>query len=69
MYDGQEELSILKMSAKLLGLVNHNGWGYFWLEGENKELVALDSLRYRYKEKVKPLVALGIRKVLLAIPF
>lgn len=53
-YDGQEELSIHKMSAKLLGLANYNGWGYFWLEGENKELVALDSLRYRYKEKVRP---------------
>ena len=53
-YDGQEELSILKMSAKLLGLANYNGWGYFWLEGENKELVALVSLRCRYQEKVKP---------------
>ena len=53
-YDVQEELLIHKMSAKFLGLANYNGWGYFWLERENKELVALDSLRYRYKEKAKP---------------
>ena len=36
------------MSAKLLGLTNNNGWDYFWVENNNKELVTLDSLRYKY---------------------
>jgi len=51
--DGEEELSIHKMSAKLLGLTNNNGWDYFWLENNNKELITLDSLRYKYQEEVK----------------
>ena len=51
--DGEEDLSIHKMSAKLLGLTNNNGWDYFWVENNNKELVTLDSLRYKYQEEVK----------------
>ena len=51
--DGDEDLSIHKMSAKLLGITNNNGWDYFWVENKNKELVTLNSLRYKYQEEVK----------------
>lgn len=50
--DGEEELSIHKMSAKLLGTANNNGWDYFWLENKQKEFVSLDSLRYKYQSEI-----------------
>ena len=51
--DGEEDLSIHKMSAKMLGLANYNGWEYFWVEDRNNGLVTLDSLRYRYKDELQ----------------
>ena len=51
--DGEEDLSIHKMSAKMLGLANHNGWEYFWIEDRKNGLVTLDSLRYKYKEELQ----------------
>lgn len=45
--DGEEELSIHKMSAKLLGKTNNNGWDYFWIETD-AGLIELDRLRYEY---------------------
>ena len=44
-FDGEERLSIHKMSAKLLGRTNNNGWDYFWTN-YNKDFVSIDSLRY-----------------------
>lgn len=49
--DGEDILSIHKMSAKHLGLTNNNGWDYFWVENQEK-FVELDSLRYRFKEEL-----------------
>ncbi len=49
--DGVEDLSIHKMSAKMLGLVNNNGWSYFWVKNDDGEFVTLDSLRYRYQRE------------------
>lgn len=46
--DGEEELSIHKMSAKKLGLNNNNGWDYFWIKDENNELKELNALRYEF---------------------
>ena len=43
--DGQDTLSIHRMSAKRLGQVNHNGWDFFFVRREGR-LVALDRLRY-----------------------
>ncbi|GIJ93292.1 DNA-methyltransferase [Capnocytophaga stomatis] len=43
--DDQETLSIHKMSAKLLGRTNNNGWDYFWTN-HNGDFVSIDSLRY-----------------------
>lgn len=51
--DGEDILSIHKMSAKHLGLSNNNGWDYFWVENKNNQFVSLDSLRYAYNEKIK----------------
>lgn len=48
--DGEEELSIHKMSAKYLGRKNNNGWDYFWVDYKN-EFVELDSLRYKFSEE------------------
>lgn len=45
--DGEEELSIHKMSAKYLGKTNNNGWDYFWVESSNG-FIELDRLRYEY---------------------
>ena len=50
--DGEDILSIHKMSAKHLGISNNNGWDYFWVENNN-ELITLDSLRYKYQDEVK----------------
>ena len=46
--DGEDILSIHKMSAKHLGLTNNNGWDYFWVENNN-EFVELNSLRYEFQ--------------------
>lgn len=48
--DGYDILSIHKMSAKVLGKVNNNGWDYFYTY-ENQEFIPLDKLRYRYAEE------------------
>lgn len=47
--DGEEKLSIHKMSAKLLGRTNNNGWDYFWTE-QNEDFISIDSLRYLANE-------------------
>lgn len=47
--DNIEELSIHKMSAKILNLTNNNGWDY-WYVKRNDELVSIDALRKQYRE-------------------
>ena len=47
--DGEDVLSIHKMSAKYLGLKNNNGWDYFYIK--NNGVDTLDSLRYEYSSK------------------
>ena len=47
--DGEDTLSIHKMSAKHLGLTNNNGWDYFWVKSNNK-FVELNSLRYEFQK-------------------
>jgi len=49
--DGEDILSIHKMSAKHLGLTNNNGWDYFWINNDQNQFVTLDSLRYEFKER------------------
>ena len=49
--DGEDILSIHKMSAKHLGLSNNNGWDYFWIENKQQNFVTLDSLRYEFKKE------------------
>lgn len=50
--DGEDILSIHKMSAKKLHLANNNGWDYFWvLEGKD-QFITLDSLRYNYQNNM-----------------
>lgn len=49
-YDGEDVLSIHKMSAKHLGLSNHNGWDYFFFKKDG-ELKAINDLRYEYAER------------------
>lgn len=49
--DGKEELSIHKMSAKMLGLMHHDGWDYFWVENKGEGLMPLNSLRYKYQKE------------------
>lgn len=46
--DGEETLSIHKMSAKYLNKVNNNGWTYFYIK--DKKLISIDELRYKFKE-------------------
>lgn len=48
-HDNEEELSIHKMSAKILRKASNNGWDYFYIK-RNDILVSLDSLRYQAKE-------------------
>jgi len=48
-YDGQDVLSIHKMSAKYLKKTNHNGWNYFYAKKGGK-LKPIDTYRYEYKE-------------------
>lgn len=43
------ELSIHKMTAKVQGKKNANGWGYFYLYEDN-EFITLDSLRYKVEK-------------------
>ena len=49
-FDGTEELSIHKMSAKFLNKKNNNGWNYFFLD-YNGKYIELDKLRYLYVEE------------------
>ena len=49
--DGEDILSIHKMSAKHLGLTNNNGWDYFWIENKQQNFVTLDSLRYEFQKE------------------
>ena len=49
--DGEDILSIHKMSAKHLGLTNNNGWDYFWINNDKKQFVPLDSLRYEFQKR------------------
>ena len=46
--DGEDILSIHKMSAKHLGLSNNNGWDYFWIN-DNNQFIELNSLRYKFQ--------------------
>ena len=48
--DGEDILSIHKMSAKYLNKTNNNGWDYFYYK-KDKELVPIDNLRYKYAEE------------------
>lgn len=45
--DGADVLSIHKMSAKLLNVVNHNGWGYFYVMRDGK-LMSINQFRYEF---------------------
>ena len=45
--DGNTMLSIHKMSARLLGRLNNNGWNYFWIKDAGK-FIPIDTLRYRF---------------------
>lgn len=48
-WDGEEELSIHKMAAKVLSRTNYNGWSYFYVRrSEANKLVSIDELRYKY---------------------
>ncbi|WP_416322626.1 site-specific DNA-methyltransferase [Mycoplasmopsis felis] len=49
-WDGEEELSIHKMSAKKLNKINNNGWDYFYVEYKNK-IISINDLRYLFTEK------------------
>jgi modification methylase hinfI len=49
-FDGEEELSIHKMSAKFLKRVNNNGWDYFFVN-YNGDFIELNKLRYLYTEE------------------
>lgn len=51
--DGEDILSIHKMSAKHLGLTNNNGWDYFWVNNNLNQFVSLDSLRYDFQEQTQ----------------
>ena len=44
--DGEDTLSIHKMSAKHLGLTNNNGWDYYWVEDKERGFIELNQLRY-----------------------
>ncbi|AEK23841.1 DNA-methyltransferase [Capnocytophaga canimorsus] len=50
--DGEEMLSIHKMSAKLLKRTNNNGWDYFWTDYKG-EFISIDSLRYLANKQEK----------------
>lgn len=48
--DDEEELSIHKMSAKILNKNNNNGWDYFYVK-RNNELVSINDFRYEAQKK------------------
>ena len=50
-FDGNEKLSIHKMSAKILNKVNNNGWDFFYVVIEGK-LIPLNDLRYKYDKEI-----------------
>ena len=50
--DGEDILSIHKMSAKHLGLSNNNGWDYFWIN-DNNQFIELNSLRYKFQNNLQ----------------
>ena len=50
--DGVEVLSIHKMSAKLIGTENYNGWQFFYTYYKNA-FICIDKLRYIYDEDHK----------------
>ena len=52
--DGEDILSIHKMSAKHLGLSNNNGWDYFWIN-DNNQFIELNSLRYKFQNNFQNL--------------
>ena len=45
--DGEDILSIHKMSAKYLKQTNHNGWDYFYYK-KGEKLISIDNLRYEF---------------------
>ena len=49
-FDGNEKLSIHKMSAKILNKTNNNGWDYFYVMNNGK-LIPLNDLRYQYAKE------------------
>jgi len=49
-FDGNEKLSLHKMSAKILNKTNNNGWDYFYVMN-NGELIPLNDLRYQYDKE------------------
>jgi len=48
--DGNNVLSIHKMSAKKLGKTNHNGWDY-WFVKRGGDLISINELRKDYREQ------------------
>ena len=48
--DGNDILSIHKMSAKHLNLTNNNGWDYYWTIDKDKGFIPINDLRYLYSE-------------------
>ena len=46
----KDELSIHKMTAKILGIITSNGWDYWYVKRNNK-LVLIDKLREEYRKK------------------
>ena len=48
--DGEDILSIHKMSAKYKNLTNNNGWDYFYYKKDG-ELIPIDDLRYEYSKE------------------
>lgn len=51
--DGEDELSIHKMSAKHLNITNNNGWDYYWIDTKEYGFIELDELRYIYEGRRK----------------
>lgn len=51
-FDGENELSIHKMSAKVLNKTNYNGWQYFFIY-YNNSFISINELRYIYTEDNK----------------
>ena len=47
--DGIDELSIHKMSAKILRKSNNNGWDY-WFVKRNNKLISINDLRKKYRK-------------------